>query len=503
VNFLRRRSLEIGFIAVLLVVYIFFSAPGLTWGDGAFFALVMEGGARPIEHYGGHPVYLAAAKAFATVVPAGDLARRLNLFSSIAAACAAALFLTVLVQLGVDRGAAICGTALLAFSHLFWFHAEVAEVYAMFACFFFGTIALLLRYLSVRSERNLQVLLFILGLACGCHPLIILAYPGVAAALWRNRPAERLGAKGIIRCALAFVIGLGPVIYVFILGVAAAGVKQGFLNAFFLGHGPFAAKVFSLEFITNPYLLGRNLLLFIAAWIYQFAGPAVVLVVMGIPRLWQKHRELAVFALITAVINFLFAMRFSVSDQLVFFTPVFLLSALAGAFGAVRVIGWFRQERPAAAVLAVLLVLASAACYYSAPFLYQGLGLQLASFRSKPYHDPVSYFLVPVKRNYRQVGRYVDKVFSELPEGAVVLLDSPDYLFLQYYQHVRGEREDVRTLHFYIAGPLRDAEIEGLARMLLARPTHLGEAYAGVLGQYFELERVGITSRVMGRLQER
>jgi hypothetical protein len=503
VSFLRRRSLEIGFIAALLVVYIFFSAPGLTWGDGAFFALVMEGGARPIEHYGGHPVYLSAAKAFAAVVPAGDLARRFNLFSSVTAAGAAALFLTVLVQLGLGRGAAICGTALLAFSHLFWFHAEVSEVYAMFACFFFGSIALLLRYLSSRSERNLQVLLFVLGLGCGCHPLIILAYPGVAAAVWRNRPAERLGAKGIIRCVLAFIIGLAPVIYVFIIGAAAAGVKQGFLNAFFLGHGPFAAKVFSLEFITNPYLLGRNLLLFIAAWIYQFAGLAVVLVVMGIPRLWRMHREPAIFALITAVINFVFAIRFSVSDHLVFFTPVFLLSALAGAFGAGRVIGWFRRERRAVVVLAALLVLAPAACYYVAPFLYHGLGLRLASFHGKPYHDPVKYFLVPVKRNYRQVERYVQKVFYELPEGAAVLLDSPDYLFLKYYQHVRGEREDVQTLHFYIAGPLRDAEIEGLARMLLARPTHVGEAYAEVLGQYFELEKAGITSRVKGRLRER
>ncbi|MHC4660861.1 MAG: protein O-mannosyl-transferase family, partial [Planctomycetota bacterium] len=450
-NFLRNRPIEAGFIILLLAVYIFFSAPGLTWGDGVYIALALEEVGAPPEYTGGHPVYRAAARAFSMVLPFGDLMRRLNIFSSVAATVAIALFLILLNRAGLNRAAVLAGGIILAFSHLFWFHAEVTEVYALFACLFFGSLVLFLRYLSDRSERNLQLLLFILGLSAGCHPFILLAYPGIVAAIWRNRPAENLGGKGIVRCVLVFALGFSPVIYVFALGAAAAGIKQGILNAFFLGRSSLAGKVFGLDMFTNPGLVGKNLLLFSLAWLYQFAGLAVVLIIIGAGRLWQKHRELAVFSLITSITNFLFAVNYNVSDQLVFYTPIFIFSAIAASFGVERILKLFSGKKPATVILLMLLVLAPVTVYNVAPAVYRGLGTNLAGFHIKPYRDPVEYFLVPTKRNFNDVEKYVTELHSELPVGAVIFLDSPDYLFLQYSQHVRKIRQDIKVRHFSIS----------------------------------------------------
>jgi hypothetical protein len=159
-------------------VYLWTLAPTVWVGDSG--ELTAAAWTLGTPHPTGYPLWLLLAKAFATIVPIGSVALRMNLFSALCAAGAAGLTSRALRRLGVS-GAAAFGSA-LAFALLvpIWGEATVARTYPLAALVSAGLLALTTRWIEEteagRSERTRDRLLvghqLLLGFGLANHPMV-------------------------------------------------------------------------------------------------------------------------------------------------------------------------------------------------------------------------------------------------------------------------------------------------------------------------------------------
>ncbi|MCG8418811.1 MAG: tetratricopeptide repeat protein [Proteobacteria bacterium] len=175
------------------------AAPGITWMDPGELAQAAYnlGGAHPP----GHPAHSLAGK-LVSLLPVGEIAFRLNLFSAAAMAGAlAGLFALCHALLGQATAAATAAVALAALSPVLQINAVRTEVYAPCAALVMWALVAVVRFVrAARSAdrsatpdgRLLLVAAIGFGLAAAFHPLIAASAATPAAiaslmALWPTR----------------------------------------------------------------------------------------------------------------------------------------------------------------------------------------------------------------------------------------------------------------------------------------------------------------------------
>lgn len=187
------------------VLYLATLAPTVLYADGGEFQFVPY--ILGIAHPTGYPLYLLLGWAWSHILPLGDVAYRMNLFSAFWAALAVGLTYPTAVYF-VKRGApgiggiparlaAVTATAIFAVGQTFWSQAVIAEVYS-FNAFFVALILLLLfgvvdclekdtlptlGRISPLALRRLA-LATAYGLSLTHHPTVLLLLPGILAFLW-------------------------------------------------------------------------------------------------------------------------------------------------------------------------------------------------------------------------------------------------------------------------------------------------------------------------------
>lgn len=84
-----------------------------------------------IAHPPGYPLYTMLAHLFAKLLPFGGLAFRINLFSGLCNAAAAALLAALVFDITKDRWSGLFTGVLVAFSPLFWQYSVITEVFGL------------------------------------------------------------------------------------------------------------------------------------------------------------------------------------------------------------------------------------------------------------------------------------------------------------------------------------------------------------------------------------
>ncbi|MEO6462131.1 MAG: DUF2723 domain-containing protein [Candidatus Eisenbacteria bacterium] len=178
-------------------------------------------------HPPGYPLWTLLAWAWSHVFAFGSVAWRLNLFSAVCAALAAATLAATVERLPAGSlpprlrtAAAIPAGFALAFAPPFWKYALVAEVFALHALLAAIALAAFVEFLrrneAGRAVGGPIVLLALLGglQVSHHHSLILLWLPLAGATAWllvrSSRPPRRAGA---LRAAGAFVLGLAPLLH--------------------------------------------------------------------------------------------------------------------------------------------------------------------------------------------------------------------------------------------------------------------------------------------------
>lgn len=196
--------MSFGVFLAAFAVYLAKLPPALApWRDTG--ELTVAAATLGVAHPPGYPLYVLLGK-IALLVPLGNPAYRLNLFSAVALAGAAALlFAEVRRRRGAWAGAA--AALLLAFNARAWAVGQVSEMYALWLLTGVALLALALR-VAEGEERLWPALCFCAGLFLGNRLDLLLWAPGLAWLALSARPKSE--SEDVWWAALA--LGLVPAV---------------------------------------------------------------------------------------------------------------------------------------------------------------------------------------------------------------------------------------------------------------------------------------------------
>ncbi len=366
---------------VPLFVYLLTLAPGLTWAhngaDGG--DLVTAAYTLGVPHPPGYPTFTLLAWAV-TRLPWGNVAWRVNLFSALSTAVAAALIYLIVMNVGLaatstslqvgqtprkartgpDSAVLIAGLAAAcsyAFAYLVWSQALIAEVYALTGLWTALLIGLTLLLSSASGESvgtssragpgKLDTCLplavgLVSSLGLGVHLTLGFLAPVVAWALLR-RSASLL--RPLALALLGFVAGLLVWFYL-PLRAGQGGVNWGdatTLEGFWwLVSGTlYRSYVFGLPAAD----LGQRLAAWAEVWVGGVGLTGLALAAIGV--IWLTKRGpgwLGVTSLSFAGFN-IYALGYDTADSVVYLVPAFVLGCTWLGIGLSRLLHWVYQWR--------------------------------------------------------------------------------------------------------------------------------------------------------------
>ncbi len=353
-------------------VYLRTLAPTVLPGDsGEFqFAAPLLGVAHPT----GYPLYILLGKLWTLLVPWGDLAHRMNLFSAFWAALAVALVYLVARQLTGRPFAAAIAALTLAFSRTFWSQAVVAEVYALHS--FFVVAILYLALLVEHRAKNIEhrtksieqspipyalcSMLFALGCSLAHHRTTLLLLPALALFLWlaqRNTQHATRNTLHASRLTLYVLLVTLPLLLYLLIPLRAPATPylhltvgnqvldlyentpQGFLR--WVSGSVFRGE---LGWRAPGDLPGRLAMAF-GFLRQQFGLVGILLGLVGGVVLWRRSRPRFWLLLLAYLGIVLFCLAYFIGDIGDLFTPSYIVFALwiglgvDGLLSAVRSLG--------------------------------------------------------------------------------------------------------------------------------------------------------------------
>ena len=425
-----------------------------------------------IVHPTGYPLYSLLGWLLTVVVPFGDAAFRVNLFSALAASGAVALLYAVARRLGGGMIPAFVAALLLAVSPVWWSQATIAEVYALQGLLTLLVVYTLLRWDAAPTGGERDKWLALAGLSIGLglahHRLTLLLMPAALVFVFWTEPDLIRRPRQWLKPILAMLV---PLLFYAILPLRAgvgsldgSYAEIGFWG-WVLGGG------YSTFLRENPFGIDRNIFDLLGLLIQQYGWLGIVIAAIGLP-LWKKRPRQFVFLLLIALTNLLFANWYLVADIEVFLIPSFIIWALFIAIG----LTWLWQRIPNTQYL-LSIILSGIFLLWPAYLAFQRLPDQDRSAppaRAWGVHD---------------YGR--DMLASVVPDGTVVGILG-EMTLLRYFQETAGVRPDVKT----IAADRDDARLAAIAAgVQAAHPTYTTRPVAG-LAEQFSLSAEGPLIRV-------
>jgi len=457
----------VAFLTAVLL-YGLTAAPGVLWQDSAMFQhrvyfndLRGESG-LPLAH----PLYILLARGLALALPFENFAFRVNLFSALCGACAVAVAMRLLLNLTRSRTSAVVGTIALAVSHTFWTHSVIAEVYNLYALGLLIELYFVERFLDQRQFRWLAFALFANGLSISNHLLALLHTPAyLTLILWSLR-SRAIRVHHLAGAAGAFLLGVLPYGVLIAKDIADGGGVFETLKLAAVGPEERANKVLALTF--SP---ARQLVRTAQFFLMNFPTPLLMLGPIG---LWQalrhpRTRQMAIFCGIVFAVDFVFAFRYPVPDQFVFFTPCYVLTALGIGLGAewlmrplqrrtgtgdaVSVPPHQKNEmsasrRTGAAIVAasgvmMILGLLPIAVYAAAPTVFRSYDISIGAKREIPYRDTLAYFIQPWKCGENSARRFAEEALQAAAPDGLLYADTTIKNVLVYVRDIEGHHRGV------------------------------------------------------------
>jgi hypothetical protein len=322
-----------------------------------------------IAHPTGYPLYTLLGGVWSRLLPFGNWAWRVNLFSALAAAGAVALVFVLARRLlegtqpgGLRRAvgnpaasfaagpaATLAGGLVAALTFglgpVWWAQATVAEVYGLHNLLLSLVLLVALdapRHKGRRFDAQVALLALLVGLGLAHHRTIVLAGPGVLVyllwsveGLWRPRKVWLLWIGALL---------LPLLLYLYLPLRAAAGAADlhgSYANTWdgFWDH--VLARGYGGFFTPSALSVERSAQEWIELLLAQVGFVGAVLALVGLFWLvdWRVRKGW-VMVLLVLVTNLVFALLYQVGDQEVFLLPVFLCLALLSGGGAAWLVGW-------------------------------------------------------------------------------------------------------------------------------------------------------------------
>lgn len=220
-----------------------------------------------------------------------------GLISVFSSSLAAVLYYLLALEFTKNRFISFVSTLILSFNYLFWFYAEIAEVFAlnnMFVILLFLTAFL---YYKKKNINFLYALSFFVGLSFTNHQTIIFVYPSLLILVLANYKKIFSSPKIIIKNILFVILGLLIYVYVPIAAMQNPVVNwdrvknvESFLRLILRqDYGTFNAGIFA-----SPILEQRIIILktYFSDIFIQSTFPVIVLSLIGSIYMFIKEKRM-------------------------------------------------------------------------------------------------------------------------------------------------------------------------------------------------------------------
>ena len=400
-----------------------------------------------LAHPTGYPLYLTLGGIWQHLLPFGDPAYRLNLFSAFWSGLAVGIAFLVFWNVTRARGAAMIAALTFAVSPLLWAQATRAEVYALNT--FFITLLTLLALLWRSAPRKIYAFAFafVFGLSLAHHRMTILLIPAFAALfaepLWSFRAQPLRLIKNAVPYAIVAAIPLLFYLYIPLRAGAtpyatldispAAPIVifenslRGWLNVM-LGSG-FSGQL-ALDAATfSSWNNFPNLIL------AQFNIVGVLTAAFGFfALLWRRKFAVAAFVLYGFVAIVLFSSVYHIGDIADYYTPAYFFACIALAEGIALLVQMLRTHP------------------FSRGSTLPAIAL-LAFFALLPLQNFFNNFVSQNHRVHVETRVLWENLLdANLPQNTILISNDRDEMTpLYYFQLVENKRPDITGLFPKIA----------------------------------------------------
>ncbi|MFC1490108.1 protein O-mannosyl-transferase family [Candidatus Latescibacterota bacterium] len=397
-----------GVFLIILAVYWWERMRGPGWGDSLLFIVSSLEGFSWSVNATGHFLYDNLNVLFVFLIPWVEPAALLTVISILYAMLTLVRIYQTAFILTENSFAAILATIGLAFSFTFWRQVEQVEVYTC-ACFLVTSAAYsILSDTKSGTYNNIIASGCWMGLAILVHIQTILLLPFYLLYIFQAWSKNRRQAS----------ISLIAVLFPFMLLIIPAIILSDYtIGSVFFGFN-FQDEVLNFGF--RSILTGT--ILSIAYVLYSF-HIHIIAVVFGFVICFRNSARMFVLIMTGIIPVWVFALRYTVSDQYVFFLNAYIFLAIISTYGYDTLIQLIKGTRWKA-VLLVLALLSSPVVY--AVSLRVALHIpQIQGFhKHKEYKGGLSYFMwpglrktpeiFPVFRRQMQTGIPADIIDQEL-----------------------------------------------------------------------------------------
>lgn len=442
-------------------------APTVLEGDAALFQYTPY--VLGVTYPTGFPLYILLTKVWLSLLPYGEIAWRMNLFSALCGAAALPLIYRAarrLFGLASEAGqpalnlAALTATLTFATIPTFWRWATEAKTYTLTILLFGGLLYLLSRAISPAEDSPAFVAWWplLLGLMISVHNTGVLLIPGLLLLGWlhfRGRPWRfHLRALALLMLPGLFYLYI-PLRAEWLIAQYGrqAAIEHGLLADFYQS-GPagliryYTATSFTGGVVTNWGLVpGKFFSLYVADLLVDnlTVWGAGLGLVGGLALAWRRPRLFwPLFLLYATPIPFVLA--YNQGEQSAFLLPSFLIFSLF--------VGYTVTLLPRPAVTGPLFFLAVSLLLFAPRVRYN------MNWLDNKWDRTI----------YEQ---WADALAHPLEPGAVMLAHWGDLTSFWYMQHAEGRRPDLRGVYppteqavadyvgrgeaLYIGGPLQGA----------------------------------------------
>ncbi len=459
-----------------LTLYLLTLAPGVVGGDAGEhqFAVPLLG----IPHTTGYPLYVLAGKLWTLLIPWGEPAWRLNLFSAVAGAAAAGVAAVTVHHLKPGRGGAIVGGIILSGGLTLWQWSTIAGVRSL-NVLFFALLTLLAvtwhRQRQVNPEaaaRTLRWLALTVGLSLAHHRTTVFFLPSLAGWIgWHDRSLWRQPRRLLILAALALA-PLSLYAFIYFRGVNNPPYTHEPIHDlqsfwFLVGSGDSTGLFFSID----PAYLPARLSFIWADILRQLSWPGVLLAVLGALFLATRRTGHFLFQSLLVVLLLAFTLDFEVVNlneaPTWYLMPAYLMFALWAGVG-VNVLTSPLRRPPLTAGLAagLLLLLGYTLLWPNWQKIYRDSTAPLDEWRQ-------------ILRG-TQAQRYVEAGLPYVAPNSIIWADWEQYTPMRYYQFIHGLRRDVT-----VRNPLNEWPKKVAAAHAAGQEVYLGRKTADLIGTPF------------------
>jgi hypothetical protein len=419
-----------------------------------------------IMHTTGYPTYTLVGKLF-SLIPIGSVAYRMNVFSGVCGAAAAAMLAMLVQQLpprplaASDRVIAVAAGLAFAFNQTLWHTATRADAHTLHVAFALGATLLALRWHQTGRPKTLIALAVVTGLGLGNHMLMAMLLPGLALLALLGRWRELLVPRPLGPTLAAGLAGLSVYAYLPLRAMQHPVMNYGKPETWANFHQlVFASDVGMGDQLFSPVAVGRFLVWLgrmpetLGPW-FTPTGALVILALLpvGFGVLLRRDWRVAVSLLVLALPSLYVGLVYPNGDAARYMFIMLAIAVTLAALAATTAIGAAvrRFKLPALVGTAVAGVMA------------------LAPFAMVPANWAASD-----QSGDRTAEVLALDVLQRMPPHAALVCEWSEATPLWYETYVEGRRPDVEVVYETNATDAVRASLEdGIAARLKARPVYV------------------------------